>query len=1450
MSRVGWLAIASLAACAPLQVEPIICDGEVVDFETDEDHCGACGVRCSDVRGVARGACVAQVCTILECAGDDERQRVDVDGDATNGCEVERDRCDGELVDLLGNATHCGACDFDCAVAPAWAAFAMGVACERGICQASACRGRNVTVQRITVDGEPFDQAICEPPPPTCLDPETCNGIDDDCDGHIDECPALPGTRPRTCRPGPDGDDGVCPPPVCADGFVAVDGDPTDGCECEILGEPGEELCNGADDDCDGAIDEDLGEQACGVGHCRRTAPLCVDGEIGPCTPGEPIDELCNGVDDDCDGTIDEGFPVGDDCVVGRGQCATEGTWVCGAGGERVTCDAEAGTPVTERCNGVDDDCDGAIDEDFEPGAPCAVGVGACRAWGQRICTEDGAGSTCGAVPGRPTPEACNGIDDDCDELIDEALPDQTCGVGACQRTLPLCHDGELAPCLPGEAAVETCNGVDDDCDGGVDEDFDIGAVCVVGTGECRRAATLVCDADGLSSVCNTAPGLPPSPNEIRCDGADDDCDGAIDENFELGTACWLGVGACAREGERICGADLLSSTCDAVPGEPVDEACNGIDDDCDEAIDEALPDQTCGVGACERTVPLCVRGALAPCTPGEPFGLVEARCDGVDDDCDGTTDEDFDIGAPCAVGVGACRRKATRVCAPDGTGAVCDTVPGEPVGPEEARCDGLDDDCDGATDEGFDLGAICRVGIGQCERGGVRICDPDRETSVCDAVPRQPTDELCNNLDDDCDGEFDEGFDLGAICVEGIGACITAGVLVCRDDTRASICDARVPVGEPESCNGIDDDCDGPIDEQLQDCFWPCGNGEVDDGEACDDGGNAAGDGCSVQCQWELPDTTRLLGSPGQYAGDVVAGDAAVYEIELDAAKRFEIEVWHRTGGCEPDAEPQLFRETGPDEGVGIELATASAGAHGCPTLTADVPPGRYRIRIGAGDERGIRDFVLSVWARTVRSDGEPCDARDRDTICDGDLMCIRGPGDEPQCGTPTLRMAADVPPTSVQPGDRVTGVVGTDSSAVFVLETDEPIAVVVRTAAADGGCAPDFRLRLLALDPPDEPHVARRGPLEDADRCPRLTAELPPGAHVFDLALDAEIPVDYVVSFYAPRGEDEACDPRRVLDACGEGLACADPRSEGIGRCVPCPIDPPSGFTCVPPGIFDMGAPLAEANGPEEAQHKVSLTRGIFVGGVEVDREQWETIAGYDRGPSPCGPGEIQDCVSRGSQHRPAAAIRWHEAVAYCNERSIREGLPPCYRRASDVDGEPYGFADANEASPARDPVWIGAPDDGTPRCTGWRLPTEAEWEYLARSGSPEYIRYPWGTDDPTCLHTNFNRICHRSAHISCGASEGITPLGLCDVSGNVWEWTWDVAGTYDFVDPEVPVLDPYEPAPGTEYFNFRIVRGGSFANGLSQQRTAYRSGLAPDQPSVDAVGVRIVRSLPVLE
>ena len=174
----------------------------------------------------------------------------------------------------------------------------------------------------------------------------------------------------------------------------------------------------------------------------------------------------------------------GVDCVVGLGECAALGVGRCEDG--VAQCDGDAGEPAEERCNLLDDDCDGRTDEEtVESATPCFVGVGECEARDLFDCVDGEA--ICPIEPGEPVAEICDRLDNDCDGVGDEDFGEQVCGVGRCQHVLVEClpEAGEVV-CNPLEGAIpEECNGVDDDCDGTTDEDSaDLRNPCRVGRGD------------------------------------------------------------------------------------------------------------------------------------------------------------------------------------------------------------------------------------------------------------------------------------------------------------------------------------------------------------------------------------------------------------------------------------------------------------------------------------------------------------------------------------------------------------------------------------------------------------------------------------------------------------------------------------------------------------------------------------------------------------------------------------------------------------------------------------------------------------------------------------------------------------------------------------------------------------------------------------------------------
>jgi hypothetical protein len=245
------------------------------------------------------------------------------------------------------------------------------------------------------------------------------------------------------------------------------------------------------------------------------------------------------------------------------------------------------------------------------------------------------------------------------------------------------------------------------------------------------------------------------------CDGLDNDCDGQTDEGCLCKDGdtqvCYSGDPGTANIGTCKTGLQTCDLTGNYGPciGEvlPVDEACNGSDDDCDGTVDDDLGKQTCGLGACRVTVDACDMGMPSECSPLMP-SPVEA-CDGTDDDCDGQVDEDCDCidGQTQSCYPGPTGTEGVGKCAP-GTQTCAGGAWGECVGavlPADETCDNLDDDCDGETDEELGVTSCgtgaCHATVNNCEKGVPQTC-----------VPGMPQAETCNGIDDDCNLNVDDG--------------------------------------------------------------------------------------------------------------------------------------------------------------------------------------------------------------------------------------------------------------------------------------------------------------------------------------------------------------------------------------------------------------------------------------------------------------------------------------------------------------------------------------------------------------------------------------------------------------------------------------------------------------------------------------------------------------------
>ena len=686
-----------------------------------------------------------------------------------------------------------------------------------------------------------------------CDDIDTCigdNSIDFDLDGVPDACDVCPLDNPDDS----DGD-GICDSnDICpgSDDLADADGDGIpNGCDSEE--------CDGIDNDGDGFIDEGFPDSnGNGIADCVDTGLIDNDNDgytnDVDCDDGNPAvypgaTEVCDGIDNDCDGLIDnddpsvvgqttyyadndgDGFGDPDASVL---SCSQPTGYVS----DFSDCDDANGAVypgATEVCDGIDNDCDGLIDDED----PSIIGLATYYADndGDGFGDSDASVLSCsqptgyvsdfsdcddtnGAVyPGAT--EVCDGIDNDCDGLIDNEDPsiiglatyyadndgdgfgDPDASVLSCSQ--PIGYVSDFSDCddtnadvYPG--AIEICDGIDNNCDGSIDEGLSTDAD---GDGHYAVGSCLSPADDCDDNNADVYPGA----TEI-CDGIDNNCDGSIDEGLAIdadGDGHYA-VGSCLSP------ADDCDDTNAAVyPG--ATEICDGIDNNCDGSIDEGLSTDADGdghyaVGSCLSPADDCddTNAAVYP-------GAAEI-CDGIDNNCDGSIDEGLstDADGDGHYAVGSCLSPADDC---DDNNA--DVYPGA-----AEICDGLDNNCNGLIDN--DDPAIVGQSTYYADADGDGFGDPASTIQSCsqpfgyviDATDCDDTNsnvypgaaEICDGIDNNCDGSIDEGLATDA---DGDGHYAIGSCLSPADD-----CDDNNPAvypGAAEICDGLDNNCNGLID-------------------------------------------------------------------------------------------------------------------------------------------------------------------------------------------------------------------------------------------------------------------------------------------------------------------------------------------------------------------------------------------------------------------------------------------------------------------------------------------------------------------------------------------------------------------------------------------------------------------------------------------------------------
>ena len=621
-------------------------------------------------------------------------------------------------------------------------------------------------------------------------------------------------------------------PPLAAAVDMDKDGFPA-GFDCndnDATVHPGaKEICgDNIDQDCDkkdtpaAQCDADGDRYTIAMGDCDDTNPAI--------SPGVP--ERCDMIDNNCNAMVDEGFGVGVDCANGVGACQVTSTTVCSTSYVDVVCGGKPGAPQPETCNGIDDDCNGRIDD--VPGgattgdvANCGGCNVACAALSNSVpaCVMGGCVSACamGFVDADRNPangceckltnngvETCDGVDNDCNGVVDDGVggtyypgPAGTLGVGVCSAGAQICQGGVLMPLptrLPKLPSTEVCDGLDNDCNGKVDDGFDF-MNDAKNCGGCgiACAAGMACQQGRCPMVGGVDAGAPPKDGGGGNTGmaGNTGTDGGAGQGGTISAS----VKACLGASGTVCD-DLANdhANCGACG-----KAC-GATQYCSNMVCTDFPAMDCGTGATQcldqnGQKPICTMLLYDPRNCGA-CGNVCASGVCQDGQCMVNLSQDGGaVAADAGTAPQGCNPMAPTQCPGPSASTYCaDTTRGT------SDCGACGNACSaGLVCMGSEcvtptmVGGACGGSLTMCASGCTSTLDDSRNCGQCG----QFCDGSCNSGSCQAPGQAP----FGSACNRN-GDC--AGNL-CLDKMRfgypqgfcSSVCDTDLPCGAGQQCVG-----------------------------------------------------------------------------------------------------------------------------------------------------------------------------------------------------------------------------------------------------------------------------------------------------------------------------------------------------------------------------------------------------------------------------------------------------------------------------------------------------------------------------------------------------------------------------------------------------------------------------------------------------------------------